>query len=83
MKLKLLIGKLLPKLGLTLAVLYVVAAGFLFWSMYQKPETFSRVTQPLGASAPFLFFPFETIWKQARADHIQAAPDFTLPILNT
>jgi uncharacterized membrane protein len=86
MKLKLPLRKLLLRLGLTLAALYVAAAGFFFWSMNQKPETFSRVMKPLGATAPFLLFPFETMWKQARAGHIHAgdaAPDFTLPILDS
>jgi hypothetical protein len=54
--------------------------------MYQKPETFSRVMKPLGATAPFLFFPLETMWRQARAGKIHAgdaAPDFALPVLDS
>jgi hypothetical protein len=86
MKVNLHIGRLLLSLCLTIAALYATAAGFLFWSMYQKPETFSRVMKPLGATAPFLFFPFETMWRQARAGHIRAgdsAPDFSLPSLDS
>lgn len=79
------IGRLL-RLCLTLAALYAIAAGFFFWAMYQKPETFSRVMKPLGATTPFLFFPFETMWRQARAGHVHpgdAAPDFTLRLLDS
>jgi hypothetical protein len=86
MKRKQRIGRLLLRLCLTIAGLYAIAAGFLFWAMYQKPETFSRVMKPLGATAPFLFFPFETMWRQARAGNIHAgdaAPDFTLPVLDS
>lgn len=86
MKPNLRIGRLLLRLCLAIAALYAIAAGFLFWAMYQKPESFSRVMKPLGAAAPFLFFPFETMWRQARAGHIHAgdaAPDFTLPVLDS
>jgi hypothetical protein len=52
--------------------------------MKQPPETFSRVMMHAGA-APFFVFPFEAMWKHARAGalHIgDAAPDFRLPLLS-
>ena len=52
--------------------------------MKQPPETFSRVMMHVGP-APFLLFPFETMWKHARAGALHsgdAAPDFRLPLLD-
>lgn len=70
---------------LSVIVLFYGAAfaGFEY-AMYQPPETFSRVMMHTGP-VPFLLFPFETMWKQARAGHLtigQEAPDFTLPLLD-
>lgn len=71
-------------IGVPIAVLYsVVLAGF-DYAMHQPPETFSRVMMHVGP-APFLLFPFETMWKNARAGKLHAgdsAPDFTLPLLD-
>jgi hypothetical protein len=67
-----------------LVLLYcIVLAGF-YYAMKQPPETFSRVMMHVGP-APFLLFPFETMWKSARAGALHvgdAAPDFRLPWLN-
>jgi AhpC/TSA family len=66
-----------------LAVYCVTLAGF-DYAMHQPPETFSRVMMHAGP-VPFLLFPFETMWKSARAGSLHAgdqAPDFTLPLLN-
>jgi hypothetical protein len=52
--------------------------------MKQPLETFSRVMMHVGP-VPFLLFPFETMWKYARAGALQAgdaAPDFRLPLLD-
>ena len=66
------------------AVLYCfVLAGF-YYAMKQPPETFSRVMMRVGPT-PFLLFPFETMWKHARAGGLRAgdtAPDFRLPLLD-
>lgn len=73
-------------LGITaaFAVVYsVVLAGF-YYAMRQPPQTFSRVMMRVGP-APFLLFPFETMWKHARAGALRvgdAAPDFRLPSLD-
>ena len=66
-----------------LALYCLVLAGF-DYMMHQPPETFSRLMMHVGP-APFLLFPFETMWKSARAGSIRVgdpAPDFTLPLLD-
>jgi len=66
-----------------LALYFTVLAGF-DYAMHQPPEAFSRVMMHVGP-APFLLFPFETMWKNARAGHLQladTAPDFNLPLLD-
>ena len=76
--------KLLLKIGGPLAALYFAVLGFFDYSMHQPPETFSRVMMHAGP-VPFLLFPFETMWKSARAGHLQIgdpSPDFTLPLLD-
>jgi len=58
--------------------------GSFYYAMKQPPETFSRVMMHVGP-APFLLFPFETMWKHARGGTLQAgnpAPDFRLPLLD-
>lgn len=71
-------------IGAPILLLYcVVLAGF-DYAMHQPPETFSRVMMHVGP-APFFLFPFETMWKNARAGKLQVddtAPDFTLPMLD-
>jgi hypothetical protein len=66
--------------------LYAVALGALDYTMHLTPERFSRTMKYLGASLPFILFPFETMWKEARAGHLRTgdlAPDFTLPVLDS
>jgi hypothetical protein len=74
----------LLQIAAAVAVLYsLVLAGF-YYAMKQPPETFSRVMKHVGP-APFFLFPFETMWKQARAGALHAgdaAPDFRLPLLD-
>jgi hypothetical protein len=65
----------------SLAVLYLFFAGFIFWSMHQSPEAFGRVMAKMPQSVVFLFLPFETLWSHARAGSLQpgdSAPDFSL-----
>lgn len=68
----------------SLAAVYgLLLAGF-DYAMHQPPDAFSRVMMHVGP-APFLLFPFETMWKNARAGTLQVgsvAPDFTLPLLD-
>ncbi len=58
-------------------------AGFAY-AMHLPPQTFSRVMMHVGP-IPFLLFPFEPMWKNARQGSLHigdAAPDFTLPLLD-
>jgi hypothetical protein len=74
----------LVNVGVPLVALYLAVLGFFDYSMHQPPETFSRVMMHAGP-VPFLLFPFETMWKSARAGHLQIGdqpPDFTLPLLD-
>ena len=67
-----------------LAIAYTAAFGFFDWAMHQSPDEFAGIMKHIGP-APFLLFPFEIMWKQARRGHLQIgdpAPDFTLPLLD-
>ena len=64
-----------------IAVLWLLGCGFLYHIMRQPPETFARFMARLPGPVPFLLFPFETLWIQARAGTLHvgdAAPDFSL-----
>jgi hypothetical protein len=65
-------------------VLYCAAFAGFDYAMHQPPENFGRVMMHTGP-APFLLFPFETMWKHARAGRLHTgdeAPDFMLPQLD-
>lgn len=66
-----------------LAVVYVCVFGFFALAMRQPPMQFAGVMAHVGP-VPFLLFPFESMWKQARRGTLRpgdAAPDFNLPLL--
>jgi hypothetical protein len=74
----------LLQIGIPILTLYVAALTGFDYAMHQSPETFSRVMMHVGP-APFLLFPFETMWKSARAGNLRAgdtASDFNLPLLD-
>ena len=74
----------LVAVGIPAAAVYCAALAGFDYAMHQPPETFGRVMMHTGP-APFLLFPFETMWKSARAGSLNpgdAAPDFTLPVLD-
>jgi len=74
----------LVQIGTPVLVLYCVLLAGFDYAMHQPPETFSRVMMHVGP-VPFLLFPFETMWKNARTGHLRIddnAPDFTLPLLD-
>lgn len=76
--------KLLVVVALTVVVLYCCAFAGFDYAMHQSPETFGNVMKHTGP-APFLLFPFETMWKSARAGQLSVgdvAPDFSLPLLD-
>lgn len=71
-------------IAVTLVVLYGLACAGFYYAMSQPPAVFGNVMKHTGP-APFLLFPFEMMWKSARAGHVSAgdaAPDFTLPLLD-
>ena len=74
----------IAKTAASLALLYSLLLAAFYYAMKQPPETFSRVMMHTGP-APFLLFPFESMWKHARAGALQTgdrAPDFRLPLLD-
>ena len=66
---------------ITAITAYLVFGSVIWWAMHQPPETFGRVMGKMPGPVPFLLFPFETAWIQARAGRLQIgdpAPDFSL-----
>jgi len=73
--------RLLLRLLFSLMVGYVCFGAYVWWAMHQPPETFARVMSRMPGPVPFLIFPFETAWTQARAGALHVgdqAPDFSL-----
>lgn len=79
--------KLLRRAAVSLAaialVYFIALAGFAF-AMRQPFDRFAMLMARVGP-APFLLFPFESMWKSARSGHLNTgdlAPGFTLPLLD-
>jgi hypothetical protein len=73
--------RLIFRLFVGLTIAYFIFGAFIWWAMRQPPETFGRVMARMPGPVPFLLFPFETAWTQARGGHLQigdSAPDFSL-----
>jgi len=71
----------LVKTVAVIALLWLVGCAALYQIMRQPPETFGRLMAKLPGPVPFLIFPFETLWTQARAGDLKVgdpAPDFSL-----
>lgn len=67
------------------AVLWLLGCVALYHIMRQPPETFGHFMAKLPGPVPFLVFPFETLWMQARAGSLHVgdpAPDFILAKLD-
>jgi hypothetical protein len=61
--------------------LYLAFGALVLWAMRQPPERFAKVMSKMPGPVPFLLFPFETAWLQARAGRLNIgdpAPDFSL-----
>ncbi|MGI8958507.1 MAG: hypothetical protein ACR2IV_01835 [Bryobacteraceae bacterium] len=74
----------LLKVTAGLVLLYFAAMAGFAYAMRLPPEIFSRVMMRVGP-IPFLLFPFESMWKNARQGRMHVgdpAPDFTLPLLD-
>ena len=73
--------KLLLGFLVVVAVAYSAGTAFIWHAMRQPPEKFGQVMAKLPSPVVFLVFPFETLWKHARAGTLKegdAAPDFVL-----
>jgi hypothetical protein len=73
--------RLLLRLLVSLAIVYVCFGAYVLWAMHQPPETFGRVMAKMPGPVVFLIFPFETAWVHARAGTLHVgdlAPDFAL-----
>lgn len=74
----------LRRVAIGLILLWVATLGVLAAVVRQSPDSISRFMAHLGP-IPFIAFPFETLWKSARAGTLNPgdpAPDFTLPRLD-
>jgi hypothetical protein len=73
--------RIIRRLVLAVAILYILFVGFLWWAMHQSPEKFGKIMSWIPAPVTFQFFPFETLWVHARAGTLNEgdpAPDFSL-----
>ena len=73
--------RVLIRVFAVIAVVWLLGCGALYHIMRQPPETFGRFMAKLPGPVPFLVFPFETLWMQARAGSLHVgdpAPDFSL-----
>jgi hypothetical protein len=79
------VGKRVVASLCVIGALWVLACAALYGVMRQSPERFARVMAKIPGPIPFLVFPFETLWMQARAGTLQVgslAPDFALTKLD-
>ena len=68
-----------------LAALWVLTCVALYGVMRQSTDRFARVMARIPGPIPFVIFPFETLWMQARAGQLHVgspAPDFSLAKLD-
>jgi hypothetical protein len=75
---------ILRTIAIVAIALYCACLAGFYYAMRQPPATFGNVMKHTGP-VPFLLFPFETMWKSARAGHVSVgdnAPNFTLPLLD-
>jgi len=72
--------KITARILVVVFVLWLAFVGFMWRIMNRTPEQFASVMKHLPWEV-FLVCPFETMWTQARAGHVNVgdtAPDFTL-----
>lgn len=75
---------ILLRVAVALLVVWLGFVGLLAYEMRQPPEHFGQFMKHMPV-ATFLVAPFETLWLQARAGHLQPgdmAPDFRLATLD-
>jgi hypothetical protein len=69
---------------ISLAVMYLIFIGAIFYLMRQPPQRFAAAIAKMPGPA-FMLIPFETLWFRARAGAVRpgdAAPDFRLNTLD-
>lgn len=79
------VGKKIVAIFAMVAVFWVAGCVYLYRVMRRPPERFASVMAKMPGPAPFLIFPFETLWLHARSGTLHtgdAAPDFTLTKLD-
>ena len=72
--------RVVVRLLVVLAVVYVLLLAGLFAAMFQPPAVFGRVMSKVPDLA-FMVFPFKQMWFVARKGHLNTgdqAPDFSL-----
>jgi hypothetical protein len=77
-------ARVLAKIAIVAAVLYILTLGGMYAVMRQPPDAFGRVMMHVPGPLT-MALPFEIFWKHARAGTVepgQAAPDFELPTLD-
>jgi hypothetical protein len=77
--------RVLVRVLVGIAVVWLMCCGVLYHIMRQPPETFGHFMAKLPGPVPFLVFPFETLWMRARAGSLHvgdSAPDFVLAKLD-
>jgi hypothetical protein len=76
--------QILLRAAIVLLAIYLVFLAVIAWAMRQPPERFGRVMAKMPVVG-FIILPFETLWTQARAGHLQPgdpAPEFDLTTLD-
>jgi len=79
------VKRLITRILIVLAVVWLAACGVLYGIMRRPPETFGRFMAKIPGPVAFLVLPFETLWLRARSGGLQvgdAAPDFLLTKLD-
>jgi hypothetical protein len=77
--------KVLLKVLIGLALIWLVVCGALYHVMRQPPEKFAGVMARIPGPVAFFVLPFETLWIHARAGDLRkgdVAPDFSLAKLD-
>lgn len=68
------------RVGLALVIVYAALVAGLAFAMRQPPDTFGAIMSKMPGPA-FMALPFQSLWMNARAGHLQVgdtAPDFSL-----
>jgi hypothetical protein len=76
--------RLVAGIAASLASVYALSAGALYFAMHQPPERFGAIMARVPGAA-MMVLPFEPLWMRARQGNLHVggrAPDFILPRLD-